>query len=223
MIRAVKPPSFAQEHMQAMFIAGQIGETLRDMYWPEATVIKPEAVIRILKKARVRFVLMGTYGINGYRYQARATQDVDVLVWAKDHDKAVAALRASFPRLKFEDFLVVSRFLDPKTKKTLIDVMRPLDHSLQAAFKYSVRVGKSHLIPDLEMALVSKFAAMVTSLRAQSKKLLDAADFADVVETNMSKIDRRKLKRLGENVYKGGGQEITHLVDDIKAGRPLRF
>src|SRR5580692_10984724 len=108
MIRVAKRPSFAEEHLQAMFIAGQIGETLRDMYWPEATVIKPEEVIRLLNKAKVRFVLMGTYGINGYRYQARATQDVDVLVWAKDHERAVAALRAGFPRLKLEDFPVVS-------------------------------------------------------------------------------------------------------------------
>jgi len=87
MIRAVRPASFAQEHLEAMFIAGQIGETLRDMYWPEATVIKPEEVIRILKKAKVRFVLMGTYGINGYRYQTRATQDVDVLVRTEDHER----------------------------------------------------------------------------------------------------------------------------------------
>jgi hypothetical protein len=206
-----------------MSIAGQIGETLRDMYWPEATMIKPEEIIRLLNKAKVRFVLMGTYGINGYRYQTRATQDVDILVWAKDHDKAVAILRASYPRLKFEDFPVVNRFLDPKTGKPLIDVMKPENESLQAAFKYSVWVGKSHLIPDLEMALVSKFAAMVSPNRILSKKLLDGADFADMVETNLSKIDLRKLRRLGEKVYKGGGQEIIQLVDDIKAGRPLRF
>jgi hypothetical protein len=223
MIRAVKPPSFAQEHLQAMFIAGQIGETLRDMYWPEATVIKPEAVIRILKKAKVRFVLMGTYGINGYRYQTRATQDVDVLVRAEDHEKAVAALRVGFPRLKLEDFPVVSRFIDPKTKKPLIDVMKPNNESLQAAFKYSVMVGKSHLIPDLEMGLVSKFAAMVSPNRILSKKLQDGADFADIVVNNQSKIDLKKLRRLGEKVYKGGGPEIIQLVDDIKAGRPLRF
>ena len=223
MIRAVRPASFAQEHLEAMFIAGQIGETLRDMYWPEATVIKPEEVIRILKKAKVRFLLMGTYGINGYRYQTQATQDVDVLVRTEDHEKAVAALRAGFPRLKLEDFPVVSRFIDPKTKKPLIDVMRPNNQSLQAAFKYSVPVGKSHLIPDLEMAIVSKFAAMVCPNRAQSKKLIDGGDFADMVETNKTKIDLRKLRRLGEKVYKGGGKEIIQLVDDIKFGRPLRF
>ena len=40
MIRAVRPPNFAQEHLQAMYIAGQIGRNLRDMYWPEATVIE---------------------------------------------------------------------------------------------------------------------------------------------------------------------------------------
>lgn len=223
MIRVAKPLSFAQEHLQAMYIAGQIGKNLRDMYWPEATVVKPEKVIRLLKKAKVRFVLMGTYGINGYRYQARATQDVDVLVWAKDHEKAVAALRVGFPRLKFEDFPVVSRFTDPKTKKPLIDVMKPNNESLQVAFKYSVWVGKSHLIPDLEMGLVSKFAAMVSPNRELVKKLSDGNDFADMVVTNLAKIDLGKLRRLGEKVYKGGGKEILQLVDDIKFGRPLRF
>ena len=52
---------------------------------------------------------------------------------------------------------------------------------------------------------------------------LDGGDFADMVENNLAKIDLRKLKRLGEKVYKGGGKEIIQLVDDIKFGRPLQF
>lgn len=50
-------------------------------------MIQPEQVIAILNQAKVRFVLMGTFAINGYRTEARTTQDVDVLVPAKDHER----------------------------------------------------------------------------------------------------------------------------------------
>jgi hypothetical protein len=222
-MRAVKTPSFAGQHLEAMLLAGEIGATLRQMYRPKTTMIKPEDVIRLLNKAKVRFILMGTYGINGYRYEPRATQDVDVLVKTKDHEKAVAILRGEFPNLFVVDHPVVTRFLDPENSRPLIDVMKPTDDTLQAAFKYSVPVGKSHRIPDLEMALVSKFAAMVSPNRIQSKKLVDGGDFVDIVETNLKAINLKKMRRLAEMVYKGGGKEILGLVDDIQAGRRIVF
>jgi len=49
----------------------------------------------------------------------------------------------------------------------------------------------------------------------------DAADFGDIVVHNQANLDMAKLGRLAEEVYKGGRKEITQLVKDILAGRPI--
>ncbi len=223
MVRTIIQPAFARRHLEAMLLASEIGATLRRMYRPYTTMVKPEAVIKLLNRARNDFILMGTYGINGYRDQSRATQDVDVLVRAADHDRAVALLQENYPQLEVADYPVVTRFLDPRNARPVINVMKPASASLQAAFKNSVPVGKSHRIPNLEMALVSKFAAMVSPNRIQSKKLVDGGDFVNVVETNLAAIDQKKLRRLAEKVYRGGGKKILQLVDDVEAGRRINF
>jgi hypothetical protein len=193
------------------------------MYRPKATMVKPEKVIRVLNGAGVRFVVMGTHGITGWRDEPRATQDVDVLVRSRDHRKAVAAIQNAYPKLKLDETPVVTRFVDPTTEKVVIDLMKPYYELYKLVFKNSVKVEGDYLIPDLEMALASKFAAMVSPNRRPDKKLIDAGDFVNVVAHNRKEIDLPKLSRLGDKVYPGGGDEIRQLVDDIDAGRQIRL
>ena len=212
-----------ERHLDALRRSSALVRTFYRMYGRGRTGMTPEEIIPILNKAGVKFVLMGTHGIGGWRSAPRATEDVDFLVQQKDHQKAVEAVRKNFPELKEVDTPVVTRFLDPSNKQPLIDLMKPEYEVLKAAFKNTVKAGKSHRVPDLEMALASKFAAMVSPNRKYSKKLLDGGDFADIVETNMTAIDRTKLLKLAELVYKGGGKEILELIKDVEAGRPIRF
>jgi hypothetical protein len=211
----------AKAHRRALATSSALAGFYRDMYRPEATMISPKKVIRLLKEAKVRFVLMGTHGLGGWRSQARATQDVDVLVAKKDHAKAVRILHEAFPKLVIEEGTIVTRFKDPVTGEPRIDLMKPLQTVYQMVFRHTHQVGDSHRVPNLEMALVSKFAAMVSPHRIKSKKIIDAGDFADIVEFNQVKLDRAKLRLLADQVYKGGGVEISKLVEDILAGRPI--
>ena len=55
-----------------------------------ANLITPLEVIRILNTAKVRFMLLGAHGIGGWTQTPRAHEDVDVLVAASGHKKAVA-------------------------------------------------------------------------------------------------------------------------------------
>lgn len=186
-------------------------------------MIAPEELIELFKRNKVRFVLMGTYGINGYRDESRATQDVDLLIESKDHERAVQTIQENYPTLKMVDHAVVTRFNDPTTKKSVIDLMKPANATLSAVFENSVKVGRSHRIPDLEMALVSKFAAMVSPHRLQDKKMTDGGDFYNMVRTNSKRIKIRKLQKLAELVYPGGGKEVVNLVKDVRAGKSIRF
>jgi predicted nucleotidyltransferase len=210
-------------HGEALRKSTEITRTLRKMYRPEVSMVAPADVIPVLNQAGVRFVLMGNYGITGWRGEARATEDVDILVRARDHRKAVRAIQEAFPRLQLTDFAVVTRFLDPVTAIPLIDLMKPNQPLFKVAFRQTILDENGYLIPNLEYALACKFAAMVSPNRLERKKYLDASDFMTMVEKNSSTIRLPHLKRLGERVYPGGGEEILQLVEDAKAGRRLEF
>jgi hypothetical protein len=188
------------------------------MYKPKAAMITPEAVIKVLNKAKVKFVLMGTHGIGGWRSEPRATQDVDVLILKSHHRKAVAAVRKAFPDLQQQELPAVTRFLDPLDGKPVIDLMKPQEDLYREVFKDPVPVGKTHHVPNLEVAIASKYAAMVSANRTTEKKHLDAADFVSMVTTHYGHIDRNVLFSLGEMVKNGGGSEILKRIDDAQAG-----
>jgi hypothetical protein len=212
-----------QRHLEALHTSSELTLLFRRMYQREAAMVRPEDVIAALHRAGVNCVLMGTHGLGGWRSEPRATQDVDVLVTKRDIRKALRALRQAYPDLEVNDTPVVTRFTDPATRKVVIDVMKPTLPVYQIVFRYTIPVGDTHRIPDLEMALASKFAAMVSPNRDPDKKLIDAGDFVNVVRHNRSDIDLAKLLRLGDKVYPGGGEEIRRIVEDIDAGRPIQL
>lgn len=225
MIRAAKRFTVAdqQRHSEASRISSELTQIFRRMYRPTATMIPHDEIIKLLNGAGVKFVLMGTHGVGGWRSEPRATQDVDVLVRPAHHRKAVRTIRKAYPDLIMDDQIVVTRFTDPATGFVILDLMRPYEKVLKAVFKNTKSVGRTHRIPDLEMSLATKYAAMVSPNRTTKKKYTDANDFMDIVEYHQNDIDLAKLKRLGEKVYRGGGAEILKYVEDAKAGRQLEL
>lgn len=210
-------------HGEALRISSEITRTLRRMYRPEVSMISPSDVIPVLDEAEVRFILMGNYGLTGWRDEPRATQDVDILVRKRDHQKAVRAIHTAFPLLQVVDLAVVTRFVDQATTIPLIDLMKPNQPLFKVAFRQTILVEEGYRIPNLEFGLACKFAAMVSPHRAAKKKHLDAGDFISMVEKNALTIRQDRLRQLGERVYRGGGEEIIQLVEDAKAGRRIEF
>ena len=190
----------------------------------EKRFLSPLDVIRVLNREKISFVLVGAYGLSGWREQARATEDVDVVVAARQVAKAVRVLIHAFPFLEADDVEVVVRLRGIETKQVAIDVMKPLQPPYHAIFKHAKKVttGKeSYRVPSLEMALTCKFAPMVSLMRADEKKLQDAADFIDIAKKNAD-IDLEMLETLGELVYPGGGKDIVEMVRKVRAGEKLR-
>ena len=189
----------------------------------EKRFLSPLDVIRVLNREKVSFVLVGAYGLSGYRTQARATEDVDVVVAARQVAKAVRVLTKAFPHLEPEDAEVVVRLRDKDTKQVAIDVMKPLQPPYHVIFKHTRKVTlekESYRVPTLEMALTCKFAPRISLMRVDEKKLQDAADFIDIVKKNAD-IDLEMLATLGNVVYNGGGEEIVELVRKVRAGEKL--
>lgn len=214
---------FVHEHLQALHIGSEVTRWFRKEREPQVLKVTPERVLDVLHQVGINCVLMGTHGVNGYRDEARATQDVDVLVTKRDVRKAIRVLEKEFPYLEVIENAAVARFLDPVSQKVVLDVMKPSSQAMQAVFRYTIPIGDTHRIPDLEMALVSKFVALMSPTRRQSKKLVDGGDFMNIVENNRSILNVPKLERLAEKVYPKGGNIILGLIADIDAGRMIKL
>lgn len=212
-----------RDHLQALHISSEVTRWFRQEREPQVLHVTPERVLSTLRRAGVNCVVMGTHAVNTYRDEARATQDVDVLVTKKDVRKAVRALEEQFPYLEVIDLSSVTRFLDSVSQKVVIDVMKPTSRAMQIVFRHTISVGKSHRIPTLEMALVSKFVAMMAPNRRRDKRALDFGDFTNVVMNNRDTLDLEKLKKLAEAVQYGGGAKILRLIADIDTGREIHL
>jgi hypothetical protein len=185
--------------------------------------ISAPAVIAVLNADGISFVLVGAYGIAGWLKRPRATEDVDVVVAAKHHKKAVHTLLEAFPHLEPDDQEVVTRLRNPATQDVAIDVIKPNQSLYRVTFKHTRSVeaeGQRYRVPTLEMALTMKFAPMLSPNRPEDKRYMDAHDFIRMVNVNPD-IDLEKLAELGELVFGGGGKDIVEKVRQVRAGEKL--
>jgi hypothetical protein len=211
------PVEASDIHVQSLATSSALSE----LYVPN--LIAPLDVIRVLNAIRVKFMLLGAHGLGGWMGKPRATEDVDILVAVRGHKKAVSALLAAFPHLHAEEHEVVTRLRNPETGTIVIDVMKPNQPLYRDALKHTHTVqagGQTYSIPSLELALATKFAAMISLTRADRDKFQDARDFMYMIDNNPN-IDLEKLHALGQLVYNGGGDELVENVRKVRAGEKL--
>lgn len=211
----------ARKHLQAMDLSSYLTQYWRRTQRPMAEMVTPERVVGALHAAGIRPVLMGSYGLAGWRSEPRATLDVDVLVRKRSVRKAIESLKTAFPDLSVTDTPVVARFIDSSINKAVIDLMKPTQAVYEMVFRHVISAGKTHDVPDLEMALTSKFAAITSPHRTPLRKMQDAVDFGDMVKHNRKDIDMPKLCRMANKVYPDGAKEIRQLIADIDAGKTI--
>lgn len=212
---------FALSHAQALRVSSRIAANIQQMYKRKSSIVQPQAVIKTLNDAGIKFTLMGAHAIAGWLDEPRATQDVDVLIHSR-HPQAVRAVKKAFPDLTVEDLPAVTRFVDSATKLRVIDLMKAQAALYKAVPKHVHQVGKTYRIPNLNMALVLKYAAMMSPTRTLKKQRLDEADFIGMVKHNHEIIDRDELARLAELAKTGGGAEILRMVENASQDRPVR-
>jgi hypothetical protein len=213
-VAVIAPGTETAVHLQSLAIS-----TALSRYYVKY-FIAPEAVIDVLNAAGVRFMLAGAHAVGGWTNEPRTTQDVDVLVAIRHVKAAVRAIQSAYPRLELRDTPVVARFVDPRTGKVVLDVMKANQPLFRDAMRFTRRIEtrrRSYFVPSLEFALAMKFAAMVSPRRERDKKIFDVGDFARMVKANPV-ID---LAKLGERVYPGGGGEVLDLVRRIRTGGSL--
>ena len=222
----------ASEGILSPSIKGKVvGESVHSREMAESTIlsgysvenfIPPLDIIRILNKAKIRFVLLGIHGLVGWLGEPRQAQSVELVVPARSHQKAITTLSTHFANLvpgKDESLL-----LDLKTQKPLIIVRRAGPLLLRKALQHTheVKAGShTYLIPSLEMAIAMK-APVISMIGADPDKYMDGHDFMFMVKTN-PEIDLEKLAELSEQICLGGGRIILEKVRQVRAGEKLQL
>ena len=190
----------------------------------------PQEVIDVLVKAGVKkWVLMSLHGYVDYMPDPRATQDVVILVSAREKKKAVEAIKAAWPTLFVEEYPEVVRFRDPNDRgidgrpRPTIDMMLPAAAFQKTILKSYVLIDAAtqHSIPGIEAALVSKYAAMVSDTRSMDKKEQNCSDFRRIVRANRKLIDLPSLRSLADKVWPGGADEIERFLDIAVSEQPF--
>jgi hypothetical protein len=191
-------------------------------------------ILRTLIGKKIPFVLTGAMAIGGWTGRPRSTRDVDILVkGGRNYARAVKALKELYPHLEVRNIYGVMAFFVPGEKDSVIDVTYPHRADLAETLAHPVwtedkATGLRYRIPSLEAALANKYGAMVTPTRSLLKRRQDIIDFEWMVIHSMDEgrqaIDLQKLQMLGEKVCPGGGgAEVLHLVDMVKAGKPINL
>jgi hypothetical protein len=78
-----------------------------------------------------------------------------------------------------------------------------------------------HFIPTVEAALASKYAAIISDFRDWDKKQQDAVDFRRIARANYDRVNREHLRRLGDLVWEGGGEELERFLDIAPQDKPF--
>jgi hypothetical protein len=191
-------------------------------------------ILRTLSRKKIPFVLTGAHALGGWTGRPRDTHDVDILVRpGRNYTRAVNALKLLYPTLEVRLFHGVTAFFLPGEKHSVIDVTYPHRADIAETLEHSVWVEDRsrklrYRIPSLEAALANKYGAMLTPTRDFDKRLMDMVDFRLMVRHSLDEgrrpINLGQLAALGEKVWPGGGgSEILHIVELIKAGRPTNL
>ena len=204
-------------HIRSVAISTQLSQ----FYIPNLVPLLE--IVRRFNEAKIRFVLVGSHALGGWLGKPRASSDVDVLVAARNIRRAVATLTAAFPHLVTEDDPLMCRLCDPETRKSLIDLFRPVDPLSRAVWTHTHRLegdGQRFYIPSLEMALALTYTRMVKLPWSSADKYQAAHDFGRIIHANPEP-DWGMLAELGALAFPDTEKCLIRKVRRIRAGARL--
>lgn len=225
-------PQGPSGHARGIQTSVRLTSNYRESHRKAAVDIKPQEVIDVLTTAGIkRWVLMGLHGYVGYMPQPRATQDVDVLISQRDRKHATKAVESAWPTLIVEWLEPVVRFKDPQDydpkghPRPVVDLMltwSELDNAILNNPDFQrVDEETQHVIPTIESALASKYAAIISDRREWEEKEYFASDFRRIARTNYEDVHRDHLRALGNLVWPGGGAELEEFFDIAQRDEPF--
>jgi hypothetical protein len=181
-------------------------------------------ILASLAAADASHVLVGGL-VAGYYGKPRATVDVDMLV----PKRSAAKIHAEMSRRGYtaERGIDMVRFYRPGTAESVADMMWTSAHPvLKAASAHTV----GGIILEQPVTVVArgafvalKYHAAASPTRDQADKHMDIADLMHTVNKAFSAEDEALAVKVAEKSYRGGGKDLAHVIDDIRAKRIVRI
>lgn len=187
------------------------------------SVINPLEIIKLFEDKGLNYVLVGGHMLAYYTNNPRATVDVDFIIAEADFNKARKIITANYSKLRQNDkthHVTFDCIHSKDSEAERIDLIKdgfPLFKQVLKAL--SKKSGKLK-IPNIEAAIVLKFAASISPNRAEDDKLIDQADLINLIKTK-AKLNEKTLVLLAECIYTGGGNELLQVINDIKQGNAI--
>lgn len=211
------------DHRTAFDRSCRILRGLYGLAWKGVPVTDPRKVICVLHEANVRFVVIGNYGLVGFRDEPQATQPIEILVAKGDKNQAKNALHQAFPRLKTANEDIGIAFLDSAIDFEVIRLVEGRGRLYSLVFRNSIRADETLRVPTLEMTLVLSFFKMRSKDRDLASRYYGAADFVNVADTQKDVIDEPKVRRIANGIKPGIGTKIVAAIRDVRTGKELRI
>ena len=192
-------------------------------------VVNPLEVAALFESEKVSYVLIGGHMLAYYTGSARATVDVDFIVGGADFERASNMVRKTYTQFKRRDRVYHVTY-DTKNARAedseRIDLVKdgfPLFNTIVRKYSVTLSAKKNIIkIPTIEAAIALKFAASISPNRSDEDKPVDNADLIRLIRS-ASRIDEKALHSLGELIYRGGGNEMTVVVSDVKQGKAINL
>lgn len=176
-------------------------------------LIPPAEVLELFHRRRIENVLIGTFGLVEWLGNARPCAELDLVVQPRQRKRAVKLLHAAYPHLRMADQEWGTLFQDLINQRVKIKLLPPTSF-LSTIFSQTRRrtvEGIPCLIPNLEMAILLAFAALLNPQKPTHEKEAEKADFITIVKAN-KKVAEPKLKKLCEALSPGLGEPLLKLV-----------
>jgi hypothetical protein len=192
---------------------------------PTWGLISPFDIIRHLNLSSIRFLLVGSFGMCGWRNQARAAGYSEIVVGKSVLNKATSAILERFPRLKKEESERAIDLVHTTKGNVAINIAKSSSSLFSDAFGDAVKMeGKAakYKIPSLEMSIALTYAEMTSPNTELALRYQAAHDLICIVNAN-EMIDEEKLLRLEALIPPDSGSELVESVKLIQRGEKLRL
>jgi hypothetical protein len=209
-------------HEQTLKRSVQIAKASAHFY-PRWRFVSPFEVVRILNRERIRFVLIGSFGLCGWRKESLAAGYAEALVGGTVWKKAVAALADVLPKLWARESQESVELRHPATGRTAVKVVKPIRQPYCEVIRNAECIrgnSGSYRFPNLEMALTLTFADITGEDRCRADRYQAAHDFVCIVKANEN-IDEEKLRHLGSMISPRSGKDVLARVGRIRRGEKL--
>lgn len=191
--------------------------------------VNPLEVAAIFEKEKVSYVLIEGHMMSFYTGTARATVDVDFIIGGAHFTRAAKAINQAYSQFRQNDRVYHVTYDSNKSGSgdpERIDLVRdgfPLFREVVMRYCHAVKADRNTVkIPTIEAAISLKFAASISPNRGDENKPVDYADLLRLIRSTL-RLDTNALSTLGDLIYRGGGKELVALVDDVRAGKPVRL